>query len=186
MSCEWMTSWRGLIPRSCASVDPATVHPAALGAHPPFVGHEDVVQLDLVELGLAGRLHERVHAHAVGVHVDDERGDALLALRRIGIGAGQAQAPVGELRVGGPDLAARDAIPTLVAYGTGGQRRQIAAGIGLAEQLAPQLAGREDPGQEALLLLGRPVRQEGGPHQVDADAADELGGPARAISSITT
>ena len=35
-----------------------------LRADPPLVGHEHVVQLDLVELGLTGRLHERVHAHA--------------------------------------------------------------------------------------------------------------------------
>ena len=27
MSCVWITSWRGLMPRSCASVEPATPHP---------------------------------------------------------------------------------------------------------------------------------------------------------------
>ena len=85
MSWEWITNWRGLIPRSWASVDPATDQPCALGADPPFGGHEHVVELDLVELSLAGRLDERVDDHAVGVHVDDEGRDALLALRRVGI-----------------------------------------------------------------------------------------------------
>ncbi len=76
MSCVWITSWRGLIPRSWARVEPATVQPGSFVSHPPVARHEDVVQLDLVELGLPGRLHERVHVHALGVHVDDERGDA--------------------------------------------------------------------------------------------------------------
>ena len=31
MSCEWITSWRGLMPRSWASVEPATVQPSPSG-----------------------------------------------------------------------------------------------------------------------------------------------------------
>ena len=149
----------------------------ALGAQAALGGHEDAVQLDLVELGLTGRLHERVHRHALGVHVHHERRDAELALRRVGIRAGQAQPPVGELRVGRPHLATRDAVAAVHRDGARGQRSQVAAGVGLAEELAPQLLGREDARQEALLLLGRAVGQQGRPHQVDADAADQLGCP---------
>ena len=84
MSWVWMTSWRGLMPRSWARVEPATPHPSPSVPTRRSVGHEDVVQLDLVELGLAGGLDERVHHHARGVHVDDQCGDALLALGAVG------------------------------------------------------------------------------------------------------
>ena len=39
-------------------------------------------------------------------HVDDEVGDAAV-LRRVGVGAGEADPPPGELRVGRPHLLAR-------------------------------------------------------------------------------
>src|SRR5262249_56104123 len=52
-------------------------------------------------------------------------------------------------------------------------RGEVTARAGLAEQLAPQRARREDVGQP-LLLLGSAVREQRGPDEVDADAADEL------------
>src|SRR2546430_89581 len=58
-----------------------------------------------------------------------------------------------------------------------GARRRGAPRPGLAEELAPQIGGREDAGQPALLLLGRAVGQQRGPSQVDGYATDQLGGP---------
>ena len=98
-------------------------------------------------------------------------------LGAVGVAAGEAEAPVRELGVGGPDLAPADPVAAVDRHGAGGERGQVAPGVGLAEELAPQLARREDPGEEALLLLGRPVGQQGGSHEVDADAAHQLGGP---------
>ena len=178
MSWEWMTSWRGLMPRSWASVEPATPQPVALVADPPVVRHEDVVELDLVELGLPGRLHERVHARRPSACMSTMR--AVMPCWRFGAS--------GSLRVRQRPQSAnwaydvqtlrpRDPVAAVDRDGAGGERGQVAAGVGLAEELAPQLVGREDPGQEALLLLVRAVGQQRGPDQVDADAADQLGRP---------
>ena len=78
-SWAWITSWRGFVPRSWVSVERR--HPPAVvdGADHAVVGHEDVVEEDLVELGLAGGLHERPHLDAGGAHVDREGGDARAA-----------------------------------------------------------------------------------------------------------
>ena len=95
----------------------------------------------------------------------------------VGVASGQAQAPVGELGVGGPDLAPADPVAALDWHGAGAEGGQVAPGVRLAEQLAPQLCRRQDLGQEAFLLLGRPMGQQGGADQVDADAADQLGRP---------
>src|SRR4029453_19511928 len=94
-----------------------------------------------------------------------------------GIGPGQADAPVGELGVGGPDLLAGDPPAPVDPCGRGAQAGEVAAGVGLAEQLAEQGAGVEDPRQPAPLLLVGAVGQEGRTGQVEADAADLLGGP---------
>ena len=107
-------------------------------------------------------------------HVDDQRGDALLRARRIRLGAGQAQAPGGELRVRSPDLATGDRVATVDRRGTGRQRRQVAAGVGLAEELAPDLLGREDRRQVPQALVLGAVRQQRGADQVDPDPVDRL------------
>ena len=67
--------------------------------------------------------------------------------------------------------------PPSVALGPGGERGQVAARLGLAEQLAPQLVGPEDGGEPPRALLGGAVGEERRRHQVDADAAHQLGGP---------
>ena len=82
------------------------------------------------------------------VHVDHQVGDAAV-LGGIGVGAGQADAPPGHRGVAGPHLLARQR-PPLGAVGghrrrgPGGERRQVAPGVGLAEQLAPDLGGVQD------------------------------------------
>ena len=48
-----MTSWRGLVPRSWDRVESATAQPPLVPG-PTRVRDEDVVEEDLVELGLAG------------------------------------------------------------------------------------------------------------------------------------
>ena len=81
--------------------------PPALVLRPDdaVLGDEHVGEEDLVELGLVGDLAQRPDLDARRAHVDDEVGDALL-LRRVGIGAGETHAPVGELRVARPHLLA--------------------------------------------------------------------------------
>ena len=93
------------------------------------------------------------------LHVDDEVRDALV-LRRVGVGAGQADAPARELRVRRPHLLTREQPAVVDAHGARLQRREVGAGVGLAEQLAPDLVGGEDRRQPALLLLVGAVREQ--------------------------
>ena len=75
------------------------------------------------------------------VHRADEVGDAhVLGRRRVG--AGQQDAPAGDVGVAGPDLLAVDDPLVAVALGPGGERGQVGAGTRLAEELAPDLLAR--------------------------------------------
>ena len=135
---------------SCVSVELAMRQPSCSARR---VGrrHEHVGEEHLVELRLVGDLAQRPHLDARRVHVDDERGDAL-ALRRVGIGAREAPAPVGELRVARPHLLAVEE-PAAVDRGRARrERREVAARAGLAEQLAPDLRRIEDVREPAGLL----------------------------------
>ena len=76
-------------------------------------------------------------------------------LRRLGVGAGEHEAPVGGVGFAGPDLLAVDDPLVAVEGGPGGQRGEVGAGVGLGVALAPAVLPREDAGQVvALLLLG--------------------------------
>ena len=91
-----------------------------------------------------------------------------------GVGASQADTPVGELGVGGPDLLAAQHPAAFGALGARRQRCQVAPRSGLAEELAPQLLGPEDARQPALLLVTGAVGEQCGPHQVDRDPAHKF------------
>ena len=96
-------------------------------------------------------------------------------LRRVVVGAGQADAPPGELGVGGPHLLPVQHPPAVDRRGGGAQAGQVAPRIGLAEQLAPDLLGGEDRADPALLLVVGAVGEQGRSGQVDADPVDRLG-----------
>ena len=68
------------VPRSCSSVVIATCQPSTLLAEPVRDRHLDVVEEDLVELGLAGDLAQRPHLDAGRAHVDDQIGQVVIAL----------------------------------------------------------------------------------------------------------
>ena len=91
---------------------PAVVQPA----DEVVVGHEHLVEEHLVELGLAGDLHERPHLDARRLHVDDEVRDAPV-LRHVGVGAGEADPPPRELRVRRPHLLPREQPAVVDAHG---------------------------------------------------------------------
>ena len=79
-------------------------------------------------------------------------------LWRVGVGAHQEKAPIGEMGARGPHLLPIDDEMITQVYGTGTQAGEIAAGIGLRIALAPQLVSTEDARQMTLLLLfGSPM-----------------------------
>ena len=87
-------------------------------------------------------------------------------------GAHQQFAVVGHLGVRGPDLRAGDHVLVAVAHRPGAQRSQVAAGVGLAEALAPHLVAAQDRRQVALLLRGRPLGDDGRSGVQQADEVD--------------
>jgi hypothetical protein len=67
--------------------------------------HFHVGEEDLIELSLTRDLAERANFHARRLHVHDEVGEALVALR-VGITAAHEDAVVGDVRERRPDLLA--------------------------------------------------------------------------------
>jgi hypothetical protein len=65
-------------------------------------------------------LAQRTHLDPGSAHVDRERGDPLL-LRDVWVGAGEAEAPVGELRIARPHLLAVEHPFTVVVIVVGGR-----------------------------------------------------------------
>ena len=128
-------------------------HPAvALAADDVLVGDVGVLDEELVELGLAGDLAQRPHLDLVLLHVHEEVGEPLV-LGGVGVGAGDEHAPlrlVGERR---PDLLAGDPPAAVLLHRLRLQRGEVRARLRLGEALAPDLLGREDRLEEALLLL---------------------------------
>ncbi len=101
------------------------------------VGHEDVGEEHLVEVGIPGRRLDRLDFYPRGPHIEDEVADsAVLAGGRVG--TGQQRPEVSSVCGRCPDLVPVD-LPTAVDFGgASDQRGQVGAGSRLAEQLAPR------------------------------------------------
>ena len=128
-------------------------------AEPLAVGDAHVGEVHLVELGLAGRLHERPHFDARRVHVDDEHREALV-LRLLGVGAHDDDAEARDVRERRPHLLAVDDPLVTVAHRARREARDVGARARLAEHLAPDLFAREQRAQVAALLLVAAVRDD--------------------------
>ncbi len=138
--------------RSFISVVMDTPQPWPDRAEALRVGHAHVGEVHLVEIRGAGHLLDAADLDAGGVHVEEEKGEALV-LGRPGIAPGDDDAPVGEVRAGGPDLLAVDDPVVAVASPTRVRRpaRSDPAGR-LGEELAPDLLAGQRLGSVALLL----------------------------------
>ena len=100
------------------------------------------------------------------LHVDQQERDALLPLPGRGIGAHQAEAPIGMVRGRGPDLLAVDDVMVAVASGRGLQRGEVRPGARLGEALAPPIVDIGGARQEAaLLLVGAELDQHRADHR---------------------
>ena len=113
--------------------------------------HAGPVEGDLAELGRDAVDHlQRPLFDPRLMHRHGERGQPLV-LGDVGIGAGQHDAPLGDVGVARPDLVPVDDVLVAVERRRGAQRREVGPGVGLAEPLAPPVAAVDEPGQEAVL-----------------------------------
>ena len=96
----------------------ATDQPAPTSPSTWSSGTSTLVEEDLGEPGLAVDLGNRTHRDAGRVHGDEEVGQAAMAFR-LGIGAEDAEAPLGERAAAGPRLlpVENPAVPGRVAGG---------------------------------------------------------------------
>ncbi len=135
----------------------------------------DVVEEDLVELRLAGDLAQAAHGDALAVHRHDEHRQALV-LGHVGVGAREQQPVGGELGVGGPHLLAAQPPAAVVLLARACLHgREVRAGGGLGEQLAPDLVAVEHRPEVAGLLLLRAVGDDRGAEHADADRVEDAG-----------
>ena len=130
-------------------------------------GHPNVGEEDLVELGLARDLAQRADLHARRVHVDDEVRQPRVA-RRLGIGAREQDAEVGDVRERRPDLLAVHDEVAVVERRARADAGEVGPGAGLREALAPDLLGGEERRKVARLLLLGAVRDDRRPGHADA------------------
>ncbi len=144
--------------------------PAAVdGADHMRLRHADTVEEGFAERRIAGDQQDRLGRHALRGHVEQDEADAVVLLRG-GIGADQAEDPVGVVGVGGPDLRARDDEIVAVAFGAGLERGEIGAGVRLGIALAPADQARRDLRQVLLLLRLVAVFEQRRPQHPDAEA----------------
>ena len=146
--------------------------PAVLGADAVFHRHLDRVEEDLVELALARDLTQRADLHALRRHRDREHGDALVR-GRVRVGAHQRDRPVGERRVRRPHLLPGHDVDPAPSLGAGRESGEVAPGVGLAEQLAPDVVAGEDPRHPPQPLLLGAVNHEGRTDEADRGPSEE-------------
>ena len=135
----------------------ATFQPSCNGPSERVARDSHAGEEDLVELAVARDRDEGPDLDAGKAHVDEHAGDALV-LRRVGIGAHEQLAPAGQVPERVPHLLPVDDELVAVGHRPTLERREVGAGVGLAEALAPDVVASQHPRQEpALLLLGAPL-----------------------------
>src|SRR5712692_7697958 len=135
--------------------------------------HLDILEEDFVELRVAGDLHQRPYLDAWALHVDEQVRQAVARVGLLALARDQ-HAPLGDVRQRRPDFLAVDHVVVALVLGAGLQTRQVAAGVGLAEALAPDLLRREQRRQVALLLVFGPVRDHHRTAHAQPDHVDGL------------
>ncbi len=155
-----------------------------LGDGPALVELADQVLLRNLHVGeehlrerrLAGDGPDRPHLDARGLHVDQEEADAVML--DLGIGAHEAEAPVGEAAARGPDLLAVDQIVVALVLGLGLQAGEVRTRARLGIALAPAHLAARDPGQVQLLLFLVAVFEQRRAEQRRAHAGHRVEGAA--------
>ena len=133
----------------------------------------------LAELGGPVRLGDAAHLDTVLAHRNEQIGDAGVLWRRL-IGAGEQEAVVGMVTLGGPHLLAVDHPFITIEHRGGLETRQVRTRVRLGEPLAPAGLTLQDAGEElALLLLGSPLQQR----RADQGVAEEVAPHGSACAS---
>src|SRR5581483_5395116 len=126
---------------------------------------------DFVHLVTAIHHDDRLHGDAGRLHVDQQEGNALLRLG-LGIGANQAEDPVGPMAHRVPGLGAVDDVVVALLLGLRAERGEIGARTRLGVALAPPHGALANRRQVLLLLLVRAERVDHRPDHLAAEWDD--------------
>src|SRR5262249_20658018 len=119
---------------------------------------------------------------ARGLHVDQKEADAVLL--HLGVGAHEAEAPVGETAAGRPDLLTIDQIVVTLVLGLGLQAGQVGARARFRIALTPTDFSARDPGQMSFLLLVAAILEQGWTEQRSPHAGHGIEGAAVEIGLL--
>ena len=139
-----------------------------------FAWHARVLEEHLAELALAGDLAQRPHGDAGRVELAEHERDAAVAVLRIGAASTKIQSAHGPKVVQTFWPFSTKWSPS--SDGAGLERREVAAGAGLAEALAPDLVAGEHGRDEAAALLLAAVVDERRTEQADAERVQDRRG----------
>src|SRR5262249_28672186 len=147
-------------------------HAPAVVERADDVGHRDadLIVEDLAEVAVAGQRLDRPDLDPGRVHGTDHPGDAGVARCRR-IGPNQELLELGDVSEARPDLLSGDDEVVAVDLGARLERRQIGAGVGLREALAPHHVAAQDARQMVRLLLVAAARDERRARVLQADEA---------------
>ena len=149
----------------------------ALLADPHVLGHERVLEDDLVEVVRAGQVDDRAHRDARELRVDQELREPLVLLGRVVMRAEGRDHVVGQVRVARPHLGAVDPVAAGHPLGARAQRREVGARVGLAHPDRERQLAARDRRQELLALrLGAEAQEQG----TGLAVGDPVGGHRRA------
>jgi hypothetical protein len=134
------------------------------------------IEKDLVEVRAPGHLPQRLDLDTGRAHVQQEVGDPRM-LGNARISAGQQDPEVRVVGARAPGLLSRHHPFVTVPHGACTECREVGAGPGLAEELAPDLFAAQHGGQVARLLLGAAVGDDGGARHPDPYDEDRFSEP---------
>ena len=118
-----------------------------------------VVEKRLAERRLPVDQLDRFHCYTRIVHREQQKADAVV-LRRVRVGAHQAEDPVGVIGAGCPDLAAVHQVVVAFVFRPGFQAGEVGTGSRLAVTLAPRNVATGDFRQMTQLLIFGAVFQQ--------------------------
>ena len=156
---------------SLPSVARATVQPPSTGPTTSSSGTNTSLKKTSLNSESPVVIFSGTHLDALGVHVDDHHGDAVV-LGHVGVGAHGGEAHAGDVGAGRPHLLAVDQPAAVDPGGLGLDARRVGAGVGLAEELAPDdVLGERGMHPAVDLVLGGVLDE-----REDDPARDPVGG----------
>ena len=158
-----------LVHESADSHVPAVVHPA----ENVFNRNAHITEEELAEFAFARHLPQWADIYARRFHVDQQNRQPFVP-GDVSVRANNQLAPVPKRAKAGPYLLTVDDVVVAVQAGLGLQTGKIGTGVRFGKTLAPDFFSAQNFGDESLLLRLRPVGDDRGADQPEAESVGHL------------